>query len=130
MDRLPYPERSRAVLIGASSYSNLDDLPAVQANVPALRALLCGPNAPFQTENCAALVDPATTVEVSQAVQKAAREATDTLLVYYAGHGLLDDRGIYTWPSHRATTPPSTTRLSPTTGSGAPSSPPGQPAVS
>ena len=81
------------MLIGASSYSHLDDLPAVQANVPALRALLCGPNAPFQTENCAALVDPATTVEVSQAVQKAAREATDTLLVYYAGHGLLDDRG-------------------------------------
>ncbi|MGA5730228.1 caspase, EACC1-associated type [Streptomyces seoulensis] len=81
------------MLVGASGYSYLDDLPAVQANVPALRALLCGHGAPFRTENCAALVDPATTVEVSQAVQRAAREATDTLLIYYAGHGLLDDRG-------------------------------------
>ena len=81
------------MLVGTSSYSHLDDLPAVQANVPALRALLCGPDAPFRTENCAALVDPATTVEVSKAVQKAAREATDTLLIYYAGHGLLDDKG-------------------------------------
>ena len=81
------------MLVGASSYLHLDDLPAVQANVPALRALLCGPDAPFRTENCAALVDPATTVEVSKAVQKAAREATDTLLIYYAGHGLLDDKG-------------------------------------
>ncbi|MFD4522764.1 caspase family protein [Streptomyces sp. NPDC058470] len=93
MDHLPCPERSQAVLIGASRYFHLDDLPAVQANVPALRALLCGPDAPFNTENCVALVDPATTVEVSKAVQKAAREATDTLLIYYAGHGLLDDKG-------------------------------------
>lgn len=93
MDYLPCPERSRAVLVGTGSYSHLDDLPAVQANVPALRALLCGPVAPFRTENCIALVDPATTVEVSRAVQKAAREATDTLLIYYAGHGLLDDKG-------------------------------------
>ncbi|MFB7053996.1 caspase family protein [Streptomyces vinaceus] len=93
MNHLPCPERSRAVLIGASSYSYLDDLPAVQANVPALRALLCGTDAPFRTENCVGLVDPASTVEVSKAVQKAAREATDTLLVYYAGHGLVDDKG-------------------------------------
>ncbi|WP_225101498.1 caspase family protein [Streptomyces sp. CoH27] len=81
------------MLVGASSYSHLDDLPAVQANVPALRALLCGAAAPLRTENCVALVDPATTAEVSKAVQKAAREATDTLLIYYAGHGLLDDKG-------------------------------------
>ncbi|MCX5357320.1 caspase family protein [Streptomyces sp. NBC_00124] len=93
MDHLPRPERSRAVLVGAGRFSRLDDLPAVQANVPALRALLCGTDTPFRTENCVSLVDPATTVEVSKAVQKAAREATDTLLIYYAGHGLLDDKG-------------------------------------
>lgn len=93
MNHLPCPERSRAVLIGASSYSHLDDLPAVQANVPALKALLCRADAPFRTENCVALVDPSTTFEVSEAVRKAAREATDTLLIYYAGHGLLDDKG-------------------------------------
>ncbi|MFF4951297.1 caspase family protein [Streptomyces chattanoogensis] len=93
MNQLPCPERSRAVLVGASSFSCLEDLPAVQANVPGLRALLCGTGAPFRTENCVSLVDPATTVVVSKAVQKAAREATDTLLIYYAGHGLLDDMG-------------------------------------
>ncbi|MFE7114345.1 caspase family protein [Streptomyces sp. NPDC057654] len=91
MDYLPCPERSRAVLIGTSGYSHLDDLPAVRANVLALEALLCATDAPFRPESCVALVDPSTTVEVSKAVQKAAREATDTLLIYYAGHGLLDD---------------------------------------
>ncbi|MER6523127.1 caspase family protein [Streptomyces sp. NPDC001553] len=41
-------------------------------------------------EHCQTLVDPASPREVSVAVRAAAQEATGTLLVYYAGHGLID----------------------------------------
>ncbi|MYS54474.1 histidine kinase, partial [Streptomyces sp. SID6013] len=81
---------SRAVLVGASTFTALDDLPAVQANVPALRSLLGDPVLHLAAEQCQTLVDPASPREVSAAVRAAAREATDTLLVYYAGHGLID----------------------------------------
>jgi hypothetical protein len=81
---------SRAVLVGASTFTALDDLPAVQANVPALRGLLGDPVLHLAAEQCQTLVDPASPREVSAAVRAAAREATDTLLVYYAGHGLID----------------------------------------
>lgn len=93
MSQLPCPEGSRAVLIGASTFHLLEDLPAVQANLPALRSLLTGPGAPFLTGHCGSLIDPASTREVSAAIRQAAKEATDTLLIYYAGHGLLDERG-------------------------------------
>ena len=81
---------SRAVLVGASTFRTLDDLPAVQANVPALKDLLGDPVLHLAAEYCQTLVDPASPREVSAAVRQAAQEATDTLLVYYAGHGLID----------------------------------------
>ncbi|QNP62078.1 caspase, EACC1-associated type [Streptomyces genisteinicus] len=81
---------SRAVLIGAGTFAALDDLPAVQANVPALRSLFGDPVLHVAAEHCQTLVDPASPRVVSAAVRAAAREATDTLLVYYAGHGLID----------------------------------------
>ncbi|MEW1926776.1 caspase family protein [Streptomyces sp. NPDC088360] len=93
MEHLPQPDDSRAVFVGASAFSHLEDLPAVQANVPALRKLLCDAQGPFRTEHCTALIDPAAPVEMSRAMRQAAKEATDTLLIYYAGHGLLDDEG-------------------------------------
>ncbi|WP_326783069.1 caspase, EACC1-associated type [Streptomyces sp. NBC_00151] len=93
MIQLPCPEGSRAVLIGASTFHILEDLPSVQANLPALRSLLAASTGPFHTRHCSSLIDPASAREVSVAIRHAAKEATDTLLIYYAGHGLLDDRG-------------------------------------
>ncbi|MCX4878141.1 caspase family protein [Streptomyces sp. NBC_00847] len=81
---------SRAVLVGASAFTTLDDLPAVRANVPALKDLLGDPVLHLAAEHCQTLVDPASSREVSAAVRSAAQEATDTLLIYYAGHGLID----------------------------------------
>ncbi|GAA2263534.1 hypothetical protein GCM10010415_28810 [Streptomyces atrovirens] len=76
--------------MGASTFSTLDDLPAVRANIPGLKSMLGGPVLHVSTEDCETLIDPASTREVSAAVRTAAQEATHTLLVYYAGHGLID----------------------------------------
>ncbi|MFC8276617.1 caspase family protein [Streptomyces sp. NPDC057271] len=84
---------SRAVLIGnASGVKNLPDLkdiPAVSHNVRELRAALTnGTVWSLPQDNCVTLLQPESGEAVKRAVRKAAEEASDTLLVYYAGHGL------------------------------------------
>lgn len=86
---LPDPRSSRAVLIGVSDYTQMPSLPAVRNNVEALRYTLTGVaswNLPF--ENCIAVHDPRSPEELIDPILEAAEEATDTLLVYYAGHGM------------------------------------------
>lgn len=81
---------SRAVLIGASTFTTLEDLPAVRANIPALESMLGDPVLHVNGADCETLIDPASTRAVSAAVRTAAEQATHTLLIYYAGHGLID----------------------------------------
>lgn len=91
---LPDPSGTRIVLIGVGQFSELGSLPAMRNNVDALADLLANAwNLP--TRNCTVLRDPASPRDLSRAVEEAAREATDTLLVYYAGHGLTDRAGRY-----------------------------------
>lgn len=110
--RFPDPARSRAVLIGASHFTaarpDLPDIPAVQANLMALRQVLTSPDTRIlRPEFCRVLIDPTSADEVGTALSEAAATTTDLLLVYYAGHGLVDDRGrlhlalAHTYP-HRA----------------------------
>ncbi|MGH3718834.1 MAG: caspase, EACC1-associated type [Pseudonocardiaceae bacterium] len=94
----PDPTRSRAVLIGASHFAaagpDLPDIPAVQANLTALRHALTSPGTGvLRPESCRVLTDPTSVDEVGTALSEQAATATDLLLVYYAGHGLVDDRG-------------------------------------
>lgn len=90
---LPDPAATRAVLIGTSRYAHLEQIPAVANNLSALAAALCGPRSwGLAPEHCTVIDDPATAVEVLDAVRTAAEEATDTLLVYFAGHGLVEPR--------------------------------------
>jgi hypothetical protein len=89
--RLGDPENSRAVLVGASTYAALSDLPAVRRNLVDLRRLLTDPTVWGLPEaHCVSLSDVDSIEAVLDAVHDAADNATDTLLVYYAGHGLLD----------------------------------------
>ncbi|PPK71298.1 AAA domain-containing protein [Actinokineospora auranticolor] len=96
-----FPERgaSRAVLIGASEYrsTELASIPAVAGNVTAMRKALSAPGAGlFAPEHCLVVGDgahPATMAGFGTALSRAATEAADVLLVYYSGHGLLDDDG-------------------------------------
>ncbi|MEU8870265.1 ABC transporter substrate-binding protein [Streptomyces javensis] len=90
---LPDPAASRAVLIGTSRYAHLEQIPAVANNLSALAAALCAPGSwALAPEHCTVIEDPGTAVEVLEAVRTAAEEATDTLLVYFAGHGLVEPR--------------------------------------
>ncbi|MER8235110.1 caspase family protein [Streptomyces sp. NPDC094049] len=92
MSTLPDPAASRAVLIGTSRYDSpsLGDLPAVAANLDALAGLLRAPSVwGLPAENCTVVANPATVAEVLEPIAAAAAEATDTLFVYYAGHGLV-----------------------------------------
>ncbi|MFE2186317.1 ABC transporter substrate-binding protein [Streptomyces sp. NPDC059455] len=90
---LPDPAASRAVLIGTSRYAHLEQIPAVANNLSALAAALCAPGSwGLRPEHCTVIEDPSTAVEVLEAVRTAAEEATDTLLVYFAGHGLVEPR--------------------------------------
>ncbi|MBU6531875.1 caspase, EACC1-associated type [Streptomyces mayonensis] len=92
MGLLPDATGSRAVLIGTSRYTHLDDLPAVANNLAGLSAVLRGDDSwRLAEEHCTVVADPGDWTEVLHAVRAAAEEATDTLLVYFAGHGLLEE---------------------------------------
>ncbi|MEU4685652.1 caspase, EACC1-associated type [Streptomyces xinghaiensis] len=95
MTRLPDPERSRALLFGTAAYEadELADLPAVGNNLADLRTALTSPLGAFTDERCTVMLDPPSAIPVYDALRHHAAETTDTLLIYFAGHGLLKMRG-------------------------------------
>lgn len=90
---LPNPLESRAVLVGVSNYTTLPHLPAVANNVTTLTRVFTDPELwGLPGENCVTLLNPASSVEVVEAVHDAASKAREALVFYFAGHGLLDAR--------------------------------------
>ncbi|WP_097965556.1 caspase family protein [Streptomyces sp. or20] len=91
MGLLSDPDRSEAVLIGVHDYTSLEDLPAVAQNLEGLRAALTDPEVwGLPDTACTVISQPRGVGEVLDTVRDKARRAQDTLLVYYAGHGLTD----------------------------------------
>ncbi|GAA3293475.1 caspase family protein [Dactylosporangium vinaceum] len=99
----PDRDKSRAVIVGAARYRRgpdlppgvpaVADLPAVAANVAAMRRLVTDrEHWDLPPEHCTVLLDPQHPQEVYDALARAAHEATDGLLFYYAGHGILAPR--------------------------------------
>ena len=85
------PGTSRAVLIGVHSYAALPGLPAVENNLTDLHAALTNLDIwGLPPKNCQVVAQPASAGAILNAVIEAGRQATDTLIVYYAGHGLTD----------------------------------------
>lgn len=101
--RLSDPLTSRAVFIEAHAFTrngegtrdrdrHLDDRPTVAAGCRRLAELFRDPAVwGLPEENCTVISQP-TRDSMLEAVHKAAADATDTLVVYYAGHGLFYNR--------------------------------------
>src|SRR5262249_5608067 len=88
--RLPDPQRSYAVLIGASTYHSpeLPDLPAVRGNLDALAEMFTDHTLGWLPRGrCIVLPDPTDVRLVYRTLRRYAGLAEDTLLVYFAGHG-------------------------------------------
>ncbi|WP_225728625.1 MULTISPECIES: tetratricopeptide repeat protein [unclassified Nocardia] len=86
----------RAALIGVSRYTHpaITDIRAAANNIHDLTRLFTAPTgAALRGEDCAALIDPDTPPQVGELLANAADQAEEVLVVYYAGHGLLDRRG-------------------------------------
>ncbi|MFI6075364.1 caspase domain-containing protein [Actinoplanes sp. NPDC051343] len=67
-------------------------MPQVHSNLGGLRDALCDREVGFFTPEHCEEVEQRSFQQVLKAVSRLGREATDTLLVYYCGHAVLDDR--------------------------------------
>ncbi|MFD6666991.1 caspase domain-containing protein [Micromonospora chalcea] len=95
--RLPDPKLSNALLIGTAQFTSdaISDLPSVANNVTALAELLTDPAARVvDPSRCRQLINPRAQHEVGMALDETVNAADDTVIVYYAGHGLLTPRGV------------------------------------
>lgn len=91
---LPHAAASRAVLVGASRYAHLPDLPDTSPTLAALAdALTHETRGGFSRERTEVITDPDSPHHVLDAVHRAGAEAEDTLLLYFSGHALSRPRG-------------------------------------
>ncbi|OKJ00116.1 hypothetical protein AMK18_15680 [Streptomyces sp. CB01249] len=94
MSVFPDAGATKAVLVGTSSYAFLEDLPAVSNNLSSLAEVLTGPTSwNLSRDDCQVLSGPTSAIAVMDTLRDAADAARDTLLVYYAGHGLVTPEG-------------------------------------
>jgi Effector Associated Constant Component 1/Caspase domain len=89
----PDPRQSSCVLIGVSDYGKLRELPAVRENLVQLPEVLADPEIwGIPPERLHTIAYPQSADAIRDAISAAAQDAPDTLLVYFAGHGLYDKR--------------------------------------
>ncbi|MFE3021899.1 esterase-like activity of phytase family protein [Streptomyces sp. NPDC059256] len=85
------PARSACVLIGVDTYESLPDLRSVRRNVEDLDRALGDPGIWGVPDDRRWVVpNPRTPGELTGPIREAVEKAEDTILVYYAGHGLLE----------------------------------------
>ena len=94
--RLPRPGVSRLVLMGCGVYQNTDlpALPAISNNLADLNSVFTNPVvSDLQPSDITTCQDPQGMIDFGSALCGPADAATDLLLVYYSGHGLVSTRG-------------------------------------
>ncbi|CCK25418.1 hypothetical protein BN159_1039 [Streptomyces davaonensis JCM 4913] len=91
MNTAAAPGRSAAVLIGVSRYDHLAPLPGVRGNVVDLAEQLRDPAVwGLSEERCRVVLEPTDATAAFEPLRETADGGLDTLVVYYAGHGLID----------------------------------------
>jgi hypothetical protein len=93
--QIPDPARSRAVLIGTSKYRDekLPDLPQVGQGIRDLASTLTDSTYGLLTEaSCEVIEDEHDLRLIGQKLLTAAEQASDLLLVYFSGHGIIGGR--------------------------------------
>ena len=97
------PTASAAVLIGGTTYLDArigEPLPSVANNLADLRALLTDVTIWGLPEGrCRVLVDRTDPNDLMESLDELARTARDTLVVYYAGHGMVTRDGDLVLPT-------------------------------
>jgi DnaJ-class molecular chaperone len=89
---LPDPRESRAVLVGVSDYTTLGPIPSIRSTVQELgRCFRDADRWGLPEENCTIIQSPTNATEVVDTLAGQASKVTDTLLFYFAGHGLIDE---------------------------------------
>ncbi|MFB6709927.1 caspase domain-containing protein, partial [Streptomyces sp. NPDC056333] len=102
------PARSRIVLVGPAYYDDpqLENVPVIANNISDLAQVLTNEKlGGFNPFHCIAVPSAAGVAQVGDALVRAAEEAEDLLLFYYAGHGLLGPRRRDLYLSLAATRP-------------------------
>lgn len=89
---LPDPQASRAVLVGMDAYTGMTPLPSTAVGTQRLSRLLRDLWG-LPDSHVTVLGAEASGQEVLSAVRDAAKATSDTLVVYFAGHGLRDLEG-------------------------------------
>ncbi|MEV5560727.1 caspase family protein [Nonomuraea wenchangensis] len=93
MSRVPDPALSRVVLIGTAHYDFLPALASVEDNLLSLADVLTAEEVwGLPADHVTIVADPVTSADMLDPVVRAADEATDTMVFYYAGHGLTEPR--------------------------------------
>jgi hypothetical protein len=92
------PEKSYAVLIGMSTFpkdkENLPPLLSVKAGVIDFQDILVNPEIiGFPRAHVVTMLDDGNASSLAANIAATGQLATDTLLVYYSGHGLIGDKG-------------------------------------
>ncbi|MBW5252217.1 tetratricopeptide repeat protein [Streptomyces sp. P01-B04] len=85
------PARSRIVLLGSAAYEDeqLADVPQITANLRDMAAVLTDPDlGGFPSECCVTVPPQVSSRAIGQTLHRAADEAEDLLLFYFAGHGI------------------------------------------
>lgn len=91
---VPDPAQSRVILIGFSAFVDFARIPATPNNVRRLKAIFGDEKiGGIAEENITTLTGlrSASRSALLSRITEVARQATDTLIVYYVGHGYLDE---------------------------------------
>ena len=86
--------QTQAVLIGVSNYpadKSLHDLPAAKTNIDRLGKVFASSSVGINKENITIIHNASQPQEILRVIKTAAQKAQKSLIIYYSGHGILDE---------------------------------------